>query len=186
MNTRHLFSVALLSLALAAPPGAMASTNRTAFALVRQANKLVAASTQDKVVEIHSDKSTGQLAPDTWYVTYYDSTAPLKATEVKFINGRESKVSRPNHWRSWFSGTRPLDWSKVKIDSDRALAIALAQPDVKNLDLQASQFWLERTSSGSTWRIRLWPAWPAATTDVLISTKNGLVLKTENHRRGKD
>lgn len=185
MNSRLLTSVVVLSLVCGASAKNQPVTFPSAFALVREANKYVDPQARDKVVEIHSEKSAGRLSPDTWYIEYYDASVRFKATEVKLVDGQEAKISRPNHLRSWFTGTRPLDWDKVKIDSDKALVIALKQPEVWKLDLEASQFWLERTANGSNWKIRLWAAWPAGITDVYISTKNGAVVKLESHRQGR-
>jgi len=181
MNARLYFVAAWLTLALGAAAQTSGSTNSTVFAMVTEGDRFIPQPARDKVVSIHSEKSSGAMVPDIWYVDYFDSTVPFKTTEVKFTAGQISRITHPTHVSGWFTGTRPLDWKKVKIDSDRALALALKDPDLKKLDLQATQFWLERTPTGSTWKIRFWAKWPAGITDKYVSSRTGEILKTEGH-----
>ena len=98
-----------------------------------------------------------------------------------------TEVKHPKGLAETFTGTRQLSWRKLKIDSDRALEIALKDPDLKKLDLQAAQFWLERTVIGASWKIRFWitrlgkPGQLAEIGDLYISTTTGEVLKDELH-----
>jgi hypothetical protein len=180
-------SIAVLVLASGAPGQILPSTNMTAFALVKEGDKFIAPQAKDKITAIHSEKSSGSLIPDVWYVDYYDSTTAFKTTEVKFIDGKMAELKQPKHVLSAFSGTKLLEWRKLKIDSDRALAIAMKEPLLKKTELKAVQLWLERTVVGSTWRIRFWTAQltpPYQTIDIgelYISSKNGEVLKNALH-----
>src|SRR5213593_2033035 len=67
----------------------------TAFALAKEGNKYVGEQAKDKIVQIRSEKSVGSLNPTLWYVVFYDSTATLKAVEIKFGAGKMLDVKRP-------------------------------------------------------------------------------------------
>jgi hypothetical protein len=180
-------SVAFLALAVGAPGQSLPATNMTAFALVKEGDKFIAPQAKDKITQIHSEKSDGNLAPDVWYVDYYDPTTAFKTTEVKFVSGKVTEVKQPKHVLDAFSGAKLLEWRKLKVDSDRALAIALKEPLLKTTELKAVELWLERTAVGSTWRIRFWTdrlGKPGQTVDIgelYISSKNGEVLKNALH-----
>ena len=180
-------SVALYALALGATGQGMPGTNLTAFALVKVGDKFVSPKAKDQITQIHSERSAGSLIPDIWYVDYFDPTTAFKTTEVKFIAGKMAEIRQPKHVLDAFSGTKKLRWKNMKVDSDRALAMALQQPMLKGLILQSAQYWLERTAAGSTWRIRFWtsrPGKPAQVDDIgelYISSKNGEILKNELH-----
>jgi hypothetical protein len=85
-----------------------------------------------------------------------------------------------------------LDSRRLKIDSDKALRIAMAQPVLANLNLKASQIWLEHGDLGPQWRVKLWAAKlkdPNDTADigvVIISTEDGAVLDTDLHPNSVD
>jgi len=85
-----------------------------------------------------------------------------------------------------------LEWRKMKINSDRALTIALNEPLLKKVHLRATQFWLERTRLGSTWRIRFWAARTGEPDqmieigDVSLSGRTGEILKTNLHIQNAD
>lgn len=157
----------------------------TALALVKEGDKVVAAPARDKIAEIHSEKSDGSLSPNVWHIGYFDTTAPFKRTELKFVDGKVESVERPVRILDSFHGSKPLDWKKVKIDSDRALAIALKTPAMKGAHPSSAQFSLNRTPTGSIWRIHFWAAkvgTPDQTVDlgeIQISGKTGEVLKTD-------
>src|SRR5581483_6435395 len=104
----------------------------TAFELVAAGNQYVSEASKNHVVQIRSDKSVGSLVPEFWYVVYYDPSATLKAVEVKFGGGKEMEVKRPMRLLEPMRGNqRVLDSDKLKVDSDRALSIALAEPLLK-------------------------------------------------------
>jgi len=178
-----------LSLAVAALwAGAVQAGDPTAFDLVKAGDQYVGVQSKDKVVQIRSDKSIATLTPNIWHVVYYDPDATFKATEVKFGAGEKLDVSRP--WRMLEMATDDhgvLDKTKLKIDSDRAIKIATAQPLLKNLTLKATQLWLEHGDSGPQWRVKLWAAKLSNPNDdadigiVILSSDDGSILKLDLH-----
>ena len=179
--------MALLALALGLSSQFLPAAEMTAFALVKEGDKFIAPQAKDKIMQIYSEKSAGSLVPGVWHIDYYDTNAAFRTTEVTFSAGKMTEVKRPKRLLESFSGARQLRWSKLKIDSDRALAIALKEPRLAKLDLRAAQFWLERTATGATWKIRFWaarldkPDQSADIGDLYISSKSGEVLKTDLH-----
>jgi hypothetical protein len=102
------------------------------------------------------------LAPDIWYVVYYDPDAPLKAVEVKFGAGQKMDVRRPTRLLEPITkADEPLLREKLKIDSNEALKIASQQPLLEKLTLKASQLYLERHNvddATPVWKVKLWAA----------------------------
>jgi hypothetical protein len=171
---------AVAQVALAADP--------TAFELAKLGNQYVGVESKDKVVQIRSEKSVGTLVPNIWYVVYYDPDAALKAVEVKFCAGQKLDVSRPLRLLEPITGgDRVLDNAKLKVDSDQALKIALAEPLLKNLTVKATQLWLQHGDLGPEWKVKLWAAKlkaPNKDTDVgavVISATDGSVVKSDLH-----
>jgi hypothetical protein len=161
--------------------------------LIKAGDKYVGVQAQDKVVEIHSDKSVAGLIPNVWYVDYYDPTATLKATEVKFGGGQMMDVKRPMHLLTPITGgTGIMDMKKVKLDSDRALSIARRNKLLDRLDLRAAQFWLENVDALPAWKVKLWaaklsnPNRMADIGDLIISADTGEVLKNDLHIESVD
>src|SRR5258708_2267391 len=129
--------------------GALVSAARagesSAFDLIKEANRYVGEQAKDKVVQIRSEKSVGSVTPNIWYVVLYDPTATLKAQEVKFGAGKMISVKRPMRLLEPVTGgDLPLERDKLKIDSDKAIAIALAEPLLKDVKVTATQLKLER------------------------------------------
>jgi len=187
MKLRNYCAVALAIWAGALAPSLYAEPS-TALGLIPEGNRYVGEQSKDRVVEIRSEKSVGSLAPAVWYVVYYDPTATLKATEVKFGAGKMIDVKRPMRLLEPIRhDDRPLDRAKVKIDSDRALAISLKEPMLKNITLKATQFWLEHGDLGPQWRVRLWAAKlsnPERMADIgqlFIDAGSGEVFKNDLH-----
>jgi len=170
------------------PAGLTLAADPTAFALIKEGNRYIGEQSKDKVVQIRSEKSVGTMTPNIWYVVYYDPDAPLKAIEVKFGAGQKMNVSRPLRLLEPITGAdQVLDSSKLKTDSDKALAAAKAQPLLKNLTLTASQMWLQHSPDGPRWKIKLWaaklksPRDQADVGDVYVSTADGSVIRTDLH-----
>jgi hypothetical protein len=171
---------AVAQVALAADP--------TAFELAKLGNQYVGVESKDKVVQIRSEKSVGTLVPNIWYVVYYDPDAALKAVEVKFCAGQKLDVSRPLRLLEPITGgDQVLDSAKLKVDSDKALKIALAEPLLKNLTVKATQLWLQHGDLGPEWKVKLWAAKlkaPNKDTDVgavVVSATDGSVVKSDLH-----
>jgi len=186
MTTTRKMSIGALLMMM--PAGLALAADPTAFSLVKEGNKYVGEQSKDKVVQIRSEKSIGTMIPSIWYVVYYDPDATLKAVEVKFGAGQKMDVSRPLRLLEPVTGAdKILDTSKLKIDSDKALAIAKAQPLLKNLTLVASQLWLQHSDEGPRWKIKLWaaklknPGDQADVGDVYVSTADGSVVRNDLH-----
>lgn len=161
----------------------------TAFDLIKEGNKYVGEQAKDKVVQIRSEPSVGSLTPNVWAVVYYDPTATLKAVEVKFGAGKMIDVKRPVRLLEPITGQdQPLDSSKLKIDSDKALAIAQQEPMLEKLTLKSSQLKLERSGGEVVWKIRLWALKQSNTGtadigEVFVSAETGKVTKTDLHTK---
>ena len=165
----------------------------TAFALIKEGNRYVGEQCKDKVVEIRSEKSIGSLTPGIWYIVYYDPDATFKATEVKFGAGKKMKVTRPARVIELAGrDNEMLDRSKFKVDSDKAIKTAAAEPLLKPLTLKAAQVWLQHSAEGPVWKIRLWaaklqkPNAMADIGDVYISTETGKVVSSNLHINSVD
>jgi hypothetical protein len=172
--------------------GALAA-ELTAFELIKEGNRYVGEQCQDKVVQIRSEKSIGSLTPSIWYVVYYDSDATFKATEVKFGAGKKMKVTRPARVIELAGGDSGLlDRSKLKVDSDKAIKTAAAEPLLKPLALKATQLWLQHSAEGPVWKVQLWaaklqkPNVMADIGDVHISTETGKVVRSNLHINSVD
>jgi hypothetical protein len=80
-----------------------------------------------------------------------------------------------------------LDAKKLKTDSDKAIKIATAEPLLDKLTIRATQLWLESSSSGPVWKVRLWatklrnPNDMADIGDVYISAEDGTVTRRDLH-----
>jgi hypothetical protein len=170
-------------------PWTASAKEMTAFELISEGNRYVGEQAKDKVVQIRSEKSIGGLTPNIWFIVYYDPTASLKATEVKFGAGKMIDVKRPFRLLEPISGAdTPMDRSKFKVDSDKAIETAIKEPLLDKLTLKASQLKLERTKDfGPVWKVRLWAAKlnnPNAMADigeVFVSVEDGKVVKTDLH-----
>jgi hypothetical protein len=174
------------SLLFAAP---LLAAEATALALVKEGNRHVGEEAKDRIVQIRSEKSINTLVPNIWYVVYYDPDATAKATEVKFVAGTKATVKRPARILEPITGAhKELPKAKIKLDSDKALAIATKEPVLKNLTLKASKMTLERHSAIEdqvVWKVELWAAKLAnpnknvSIGEVIVSAEDGTVVKNE-------
>jgi len=165
----------------------------TAFDLVKMGNKYIGEQSKDKVVQIRSDKSVGSITPNIWYIVYYDPDAKMKSVEVKFGAGQKLDVTRPFRlFQRMGNKKEPLDASKLKVDSDRAIKIATSQPLLGNLTVKATQLTLERGDMGPQWKVQIWCARlknPNENADigvVLINADDASVIKTDLHPKSVD
>ena len=190
-NTASIRNRIAALLVLALPLMATAGTTKelTAFELIKEGNRYVGEHVRDKVVQIRSEKSVGGLTPTIWYVVYYDTTASLKAMEVKFGAGRMLDVKRPFRLlEPVHGGDRPMDRAKMKINSDQAIATALKEPLLEKLTITATSMKLDRQRDGTiAWRVRLWaaklrnPNKDADIGDVWVNAEDGKVLRNDLH-----
>jgi hypothetical protein len=160
----------------------------TAFQLIKTGNQFVGEPSQNKVLEIYSDKSLAGLTPSVWHVVYFDPDARGKIVEVKFGAGLKLDVKRP---LKLFGGGgkegNVFEMNKFKTDSDAALNIATSQQLLKPLTLKNTRMWLLRGDDGVVWKVRIWAAKfsdPNATAeigDVFISPENGKIVRADLH-----
>ena len=157
----------------------------TAFQLVKEGNRYIGEQAKDKVVQIRSEKSVASITPNIWYIVYYDSTAKFRAIEVKFGAGKMLEVTRPMRLFERVAEEKQLDAAKLKIDSDKAIAIAQKEPLLENLTIKASQLNLEKGEDGPVWKVRLWaaklrkPSDMADIGEVIISSETGKVVSAD-------
>ena len=158
----------------------------TALELIKEGNRYLGDQSKDKVLEIRSEKSVGDLVPGVWYVVYFDPDTRSGRVEVKFGGGRQMGIKR--NWRPFGGGgseQKVLDLKKLKIDSDLAIKTATAEPLLAKLTIKATQLWLEGSGSSAVWKVRLWAAKlskPDSTADlgdIYISAETGEVIKSE-------
>lgn len=197
MKTKLIVTSTGFALATLAAFSVHAAAELTAFQLAQEGNRYVGEQARDKVVQIRSEKSVGSLTPNVWFVVYYDSTASLKATEVKFGSGKMLAVTRPLRLLEPVSGgDAPLNREKLKVDSDAATRTALNEPLLQNLKLVATQLKLERVGQGvfgqsgpgePVWKVKLWaaksqePSHQADLGEIWVSASDGKVVKNDLH-----
>jgi hypothetical protein len=165
----------------------------TAFELIEEGNKYVSIEAKDRVVQIRSEKSVGGLTPTIWYVVYYDRDARFDATEVKFGAGKKLDVKRPMRMlEKMGGGDAALERSRLKVDSDKAIEIALKEPLLNRLTIKATELKLERAGDHGrgderlpVWRVELWaaklnqPNKDVNIGEVILSAEDGGVLETD-------
>lgn len=185
-------ALAMVVLALVVA-GCSPRSESSALSLVKEANRHVGEQIKDQIVQIRSEKSVGALTPNVWYVVFYDPDATFKATEVKFGAGQKLEVTRPLRVLEIGLGNhKPLDRSKLKVDSDRAIKAATAAPLLASLKLTATQLWLQHGDLGPVWKVRLWaaklrnPAEDADIGEVYIAGDSGEVIRTDLHINSVD
>src|SRR5262245_57124558 len=183
--------LSLIGLALALLTVPALASEMTAFELIKEGNKHIGEDAKDKVVQIRSEKSIGGLTPNIWYIVYYDPDATFLATEVKFGAGKKLSVKRPTRLLEPVTGAhKALPREKLKVDSDKAIAIATKEPILEKLTLKAVELKLERASPDSdqpVWKVKLWAAKlknPNSQADIgqiYVSAEDGKVVKTDVH-----
>lgn len=186
LNIGSWVGAAMLSLACVLAGTAQAAEEKTAFELIKEGNRHVGEDAKDKVVQIRSEKSIGSLAPNIWYVVFYDPDAAAKATEVKFGGGVKLEVKRQFRLFELAGKAHlPLDREKLKTDSNKAIEIATSEPLLKNLKIVASRLTLERWEDLPVWKVRLWasklrnPSKDADIGEVFIAAETGKVVKND-------
>ena len=184
--SRVVSTVAML--ALLAGVTASRGSEPTALELIKEGNKHVGEDAKDRIVQIWSDRSVGTLTPNIWHVVYYDPDASLKATEVTFAAGKKVSVKRPSRLLEPITGAhKQLSREKLKLDSDKAIDIAIKDPLLKNLKLTSTQLWLERGDDAPKWKVRIWseklrnPTRTAELGQIYISADDGKVIERDLH-----
>ena len=90
----------------------------------------------------------------------------------------------------------PLDFEKLKVDSDEAINNALKEPLLENIKATSTQLELERLGEGvgghrataqAAWKVKLWaarvgdPSRSTAIGEIWVSATDGKVVKTDLH-----
>jgi hypothetical protein len=187
----------LIILAMMLPQVSFGASELTAFDLIKEGNRYVGEQSKDKVVQIRSEKSVGSLTPTIWYIVFYDPTATLKATEVKFGAGKMMTVKRPMRLLEPVTGHDvALDREKLQVDSDKAIKVALKEPLLENIKITATQLNLERGGKAvagelgeaqPVWKVKLWaaklrtPTRDAGLGEVWVSASDGKVVRSDLH-----
>jgi serine/threonine protein kinase len=163
------------------------SKNFTALQLVKLGDHYVSEDSQDQVIEIISDESVDDLTPKNWRVIYHNQQATFRATEVQFTGGQMARVWEPNRFfQVLFSpdAHKTFDLSKVKLDSDDALKIAMNLPEVRATSVIAVQMQLERGYGGlPVWTVDLFGESQSETSDeknlgtIALLADSGKILK---------
>jgi hypothetical protein len=139
-------------------------------------------------VQIRSEKSVAGLTPNIWYVVFYDKDATFKTAEVKFGAGKKLDVKHPMRApMGYINDKNILDQKILKVDSDKAIKTATAEPLLDKLTIRATQLWLENVDNAPTWRVRLWaqklrhPNDDADIGEVFVNANDGKVVKSDLH-----
>jgi hypothetical protein len=82
----------------------------------------------------------------------------MKAVEVKFAAGKMIDVKRPFRLVERISDkTQPMDKEKLKIDSNKAIEIALKEPILEDIKVKSVEASLQNDGAiGPVWKLRLW------------------------------
>ncbi|WCJ60828.1 hypothetical protein NXS98_06780 [Fontisphaera persica] len=178
--------LACLALAGMLAQSGLWAADKTAFELAKEGNKHVGEHARDKIVQIRSEKSVGSVTPNVWYVVYYDQFATMKAVEVKFAGDKVASVKRPFRLiEAAADKDSQLNPKQLKVDSDKALKIALKEKILENLKVTASQMKLEEYEGAPVWKIRLWaqkirqPNKEADIGQIFVAAEDGKVVHLE-------
>jgi len=170
--------------AITPAPAPVVRRQPTALELARTGNNHVSERSKNKIIEIVSDRMPVDTVTQQWRIVYYDPKATYKAVEVRFEGGEMVRVHEPTRLSGVFSTPKPLDFEKLKVESDQALRIALALPPVKELAVRSVELELDRGYAGApVWNVRLFGnATPESTTETalgyaVIFADDGRVLK---------
>ncbi|HEY9508902.1 MAG TPA: hypothetical protein VIV82_03490 [Verrucomicrobiae bacterium] len=179
------FFIALLVLGIS---GIAMADEVTALDLVKEANHHVGDEVKDKVVQLRSEKSLGSLTPNIWYVVYYDKDATFKTAEVKMGAGKKLEVKHPMRQPFAYIGYKNvLDLKKIKIDSDKAIKLATADPLLENLTVCATELSLNRDDNMPVWKVVLWAQKlrnkekDAKIGEIRINAEDGTILDRDLH-----
>jgi glucose/arabinose dehydrogenase len=177
---------ACLALAGMLAQSGLKAADKTAFELAKEGNKHVGEHAKDKIVQIRSEKSVGSVTPNVWYVVYYDQFATMKSVEVKFAGDKVASVKRPFRLiEAAADKDSQLNPKQLKVDSDKALKIALKEKILENLKVTASQMKLEEYEGTPVWKIRLWaqkirqPNKEADIGQIFVAAEDGKVVRLD-------
>ncbi len=165
---------------------AVGSNKATALQLLQKGNSYVSARSKNRVLEVTSSRAAVNEAPQNWRFLYYDDKTTYNAVEVRFENGEMERVYEPNRLLELFSPSarKTLDLAKVKIDSDRATRISVAEAVAEEFEAKFVELKLERGYGGlPVWNVKLFGIIPGRTGEdlslgnVIVLAEDGKVLK---------
>jgi hypothetical protein len=106
---------------------------------------------------------------------------------VKFAAGKMIDVKRPFRLLERATGNKVLDKDKLKIDSDKAISIALKEPILENIKVKSVEAKLQDSDTGPVWKIKMWAQKlknPNDTADIgviTVTADDGKVINTDVH-----
>ena len=185
----------------AAPPAKIETTNEapvlskaTALQLLQKGNSHVSARSKNRVLEMISARAPVEEVPQNWRIIYYDDKVTYDAVEVRFERGEMARVYEPSRLLSVFTSgaSKILDLKKVKIDSDRAIQIAVSEASAETLTAKTVELKLERGYGGlPVWNVKLYGTVPWKTGGesslgyVILLAEDGKVLKNALSKQEK-
>ena len=160
----------------------------TALQLLQKGNTHVSARSKNKVLQISSNRSPVDEPPRSWRLLYYDDKTTYNAVEVRFEDGEMERVHEPNRLLELFTfaSSKTLDLAKVKIDSDAAIRVAVAECPTEVGTVKQIEAKLERGYGGlPVWNIKLFGiptgklVEDASLGYVIVLAEDGKVLKKD-------
>ncbi len=160
----------------------------TALQLLQKGNSHVSARSQNRVLQIVSGRTAVNEPPQSWRVLYSDEKATYKAVEVRFEGGEMERVYEPSRILDLFSFGSPktLDLTKVKIDSEQAIRLAVRECETEEVTVKFVELKLERGYGGlPVWNVKLFGMAPgkpnedAALGFVILLAEDGKLLKKD-------
>jgi hypothetical protein len=159
----------------------------TGLQAIKEANRYVTDEVKDKIVQMHSEKSTNMVTPEAWCIVYYNSAARRKTTEVKLATGKDPVITHPFRLFKPADAQAILDPAKLKVDSDSALWIAKKDGLLDKIKLTDSKLVLERWEEAPVWKVRFWAekaGKPGQTTDIgqiFVNAEDGKIVNRDLH-----
>ena len=160
----------------------------TALQLLEKGNSYVSARSKNRVLQIISDRAAADAPPQSWRILYHDDKTTYNAVEVQFHAGEMERVYEPSRLFNFFSSgsSKTLDLAKVKVDSDAAIRVAVAECAGEPVMVKFVELKLERGYGGlPVWNVKLFgviagkAAEDAALGYVIVLAEDGKVLKKD-------
>jgi hypothetical protein len=177
----------------------------TARQAVDIAKRRMSPASQDKVLRIEGRRSDADLRVREWVITFYDETRVNNALAVRVEDGQDTATKVQlrmfedgtfDHFDrnfTGFSNKEVINLSRWKIDSDEAVARALKQPRLSEVQITEVRLILSKLSDGEVppvWRVHLRarsksnPGRDTSIGYIDLSAETGEVLRNET-RLGK-
>ena len=167
---------------------AITLSKATALQLLEKGNSYVSARSKNRVLEIIGERTPVEEPPQSWRILYYDDKTTFNTVEVQFKAGEMERVREPNRLFNVFSrgSSKTLDLAKVKVDSDGAVRIAVAECADEAVTPKFVELKLERGYGGlPVWNVKLFGLIAGHTAEddgigsVVVLAEDGKVLKKD-------